>query len=156
MSKPKRIVDLPFEQWYTVSPGGCWEWNFSLTDRGYARVAINGTQVRAHRYSFERHVRKLLPGEQVNHDCDNRKCINPMHLYAGTQPQNMSDAVARGRFSKLKGAEHHFSKLTVKQAAWVRREYIWRSKDRNMYALAAKLSVNVGTIHNIIRGRTYV
>jgi hypothetical protein len=87
---------------------GCMEWQGHLSSAGYASVGsytaktINTPKRSAlvHRRVFE-----LTHGKSpavVMHTCDNRKCINPAHLAAGTQKDNVRDAVAKGRFNNSK------------------------------------------------------
>lgn len=86
---------------YAVTLGGCWEWQGARDKDGYGR--IRGTEhgrsymIRAHRASFEHHVRSLRPGEHVCHTCDNPPCVNPAHLYAGDAACNGRDKALRGR-----------------------------------------------------------
>lgn len=65
---------------------------------GYGTIRINGKTHNAHRTSFELNVRKLSEGEVVMHECDNPACVNPKHLKAGTQADNIHDCMAKGRF----------------------------------------------------------
>ncbi len=57
---------------------------------------------------------------QINHNCDNPKCINPDHLYLGTQQQNIKDMEDRGRRVVLRGENHSGSKLTEQQVLDIR------------------------------------
>lgn len=82
----------------TKSAQGCLEWQGGLTQTGYARIPYKcKTRLGA------RLVMELIHGPlprtlQVCHSCDNRKCINPDHLWIGTRKQNQQDAVKKGRY----------------------------------------------------------
>lgn len=75
-------IDLDFET-------GCWNWSSSLNRNGYGEFWFNGTSVRAHRFSFELLKSKILHGLQLDHLCRNRKCVNPNHLEAVTNHENV-------------------------------------------------------------------
>lgn len=77
---------------------GCWEWQAGGTPTGYGTFYLGGRHVYAHRCMWElHHGQPIPPGRQINHHCDNPRCVNPAHLYLGTQSQNMYDAYSRGR-----------------------------------------------------------
>ena len=77
---------------------GCWLWlGFTNPQTRYAEFGFAGKVVRAHRWSFEYHHRPLKPREVVCHRCDTPSCVNPDHLFAGSQVDNLLDAVAKGR-----------------------------------------------------------
>lgn len=65
----------------------------------------------AHRFAWEQANRPLESGEQVCHSCDTPRCVNPEHLYVGTQLDNMRDMRAKGRGTHGEG--HPNSTLTV-------------------------------------------
>jgi hypothetical protein len=81
-------------------PDECWPWLGHLDDGGYGRVG-RGHFV-ASRVAWELHNEAQVPeGQRVLHSCDNPPCMNPAHLWAGTQKDNVQDAISKGRAPHL-------------------------------------------------------
>lgn len=86
------------------TPAGCWEWQGTVNNLGYGMVSFqkapgkeNRTSTTAHRKFYELTVGAIPAGLQVNHRCDNRRCINPDHMMLGTQTDNIRDMMAKHR-----------------------------------------------------------
>lgn len=83
----------------TAGPTDCQEWTGSRWHGGYGKFWDGQRFIGAHRWILGYlRGRPLGPGERGLHQCDNPPCVNPLHLYVGTQKQNIADAIARGRW----------------------------------------------------------
>ncbi|MEC5149183.1 hypothetical protein RCH22_000984 [Cryobacterium psychrotolerans] len=113
-----------FDSKYTVgSQSECWEWKAGVTEDGYGRFNTSGgRRVIASRYALERAKGAAQQPEfRACHTCDNPPCVNPAHLYWGTEKQNSQDAVVRNR--KSHGNSHPTSRLTAANVRSIRTRY---------------------------------
>lgn len=76
---------------------GCWLWQKKPQSSGYGTIMINYKWWLVHRLSYSLLVGPLLEGQLVLHKCDVRMCINPDHLFVGTQKHNLEDMYKKKR-----------------------------------------------------------
>jgi hypothetical protein len=152
MSEIHAAPQNPAEQIGSRAVGECVLWDGPV-DRGYGVRKSKGVRIFAHRASWERaNGRRLREGEVVCHRCDNPLCVNPDHLWAGTQRQNMLDMYAKGRggVHTVYGERAAQAKLTAAQAAAIKLDA------RPNAVIARDYSIGVTAISCIKAGKTWV
>lgn len=96
--KPVPIEDRFFKHVQKGSEDECWLWLGSKNEGGYGRVMINGKKKGTHRVVWELTFKAVIPaGYFACHHCDNPPCVNPKHIFIGTNKDNMLDAMKKGR-----------------------------------------------------------
>ena len=124
-------------------PNGCWLWTSTRLPKGYGVISINGKTQYAHRISWELH-NGLIPnhdsphGMCVLHKCDNPSCVNPAHLFLGSNADNMRDRDEKGRAADQSGEKNNFAKLTEDKVRLIKR-FLALPKGRFTQATIGKL-----------------
>lgn len=89
--------------------GGCWLWTGATTPDGYGRFSFRGKTVYAHRFVWTLHngtiPRSPAARRFICHRCDTPGCVNPDHLFLGTNSDNMRDAAEKKRRNAAAFAE---------------------------------------------------
>lgn len=142
--------------WYKVDKNGpihpihgqCWVWKGGGKPGGYGMFL----KTSSHRYSYKIHYEdpKNL---DVLHKCDNPRCVNPDHLFLGTQKDNMIDMKNKQR--NHRGQDRDGAILTDIEVREIKSTYIYGSRLRGTTALARKYKVSPATIYDIVSGKKW-
>lgn len=151
--------------WSMVAIGGdgeCWDWLGPKFLRGYGRFSYGGAQYYAHRFSYSVSLvdrAELRPGLSVLHRCDRPSCVNPGHLFLGTQADNMKDMTEKGRRSrgsdhgkKTAGEGNGNARLTVDEVVRLRKRYAAGEKQ---VELATSFGIKQPEVSEIVRGEKW-
>lgn len=127
----------------------CWEWRGAIQSKGYGSVGVSaGKTALAHRVAYELTYGEIPKGMHVLHKCDNRRCVNPAHIFLGTNKDNVRDKVQKGR--QAKGEKNGRSKLTYKQIDAIR--YMHKTGRYSSGQIAELFGVCPSNVRNIVRG----
>lgn len=138
-----------FEEGFVpVTESGCWLWTTSLDSYGYGNFYSYKYKknIRASRYSLELYKNEVAGNLFALHKCDIPACVNPDHLYIGTQVDNMQDRIKRNRVQMPFGENHHWTKLTSDDIASIKSML---GKGIKQSQIALIFSVNPCTISRI-------
>ena len=134
---------------------GCWRWTARIDRAGYGTFRAGGRSLIAHRVAYVVFVGPIPDGQHVLHTCDNRMCVNPAHLFIGSNRDNILDRNAKGRANMPAGEECSWAKLTDADIVAIRKRYVRVSKIvSNARRLATEYGVSKSHILQIIRGTT--
>ena len=139
--------------------GDCWEWQGAVSKKlGYGRIRIDSkTVINAHRASYIAFVGDIPDGLFVCHTCDNRKCVNPDHLFTGTPADNMRDMARKGRGTKgrvgLRGEGHPSATIKSIDVIAIRAEYVRGRITQSR--LARKYGLTQSNISAIVTGKIW-
>lgn len=147
---PRPILER-FHASYSIAQNGCWLWvkGFSGGSKGrygYLRKP-DGSAVSAHRLSYQLAKGEIPDGMCVCHRCDTPACVNPDHLFLGTNRENTADRHAKGR--TLSGARHPRAKITAQIAEAI------RTSTEDAATLGRRYGIDRGQAWRIKTGRSW-
>ncbi len=130
---------------------GCWIWKMGLSRKGgYGVVSFNKKSTRAHRLMYTLVKGEIPKGMQVLHHCDNKSCVNPLHLWLGTNIDNMLDRDMKQR--QPRGTTHGNCLFAESEIHDIRRLI---SQGQTNIQIARKYAVGMTTIAHIKNGDTW-
>lgn len=152
---PRPIKARLLEQVTTTDPGACWEWTGAYNRRGYGRMGVDGKTRYTHRLSWEVFHGSIPDGLCVCHRCDNPPCVNPAHLFLGTNAENTADRHRKGRTARVgapKGEANVNAKLTAEAVRVIRSTYRPFDRRNGSRALARLFGVSSRTVQEVVEG----
>jgi len=153
---PAQVVrDIPLRFWAKVNKTPtCWLWTAHRHYRtgygSFARGGQYGGHVGAHRFSWELHNGPIPKGLSVLHKCDVPACVNPNHLFLGTQVDNLKDMVAKNRHAKGQP-----SSLTPERVRQLRKDYAADADPGRVRRVATKYNVSLSSIRRIVANEVW-
>lgn len=149
------LVAETFDQQYRVDPStGCHVWRRGKGSHGYGELTVNGKKILAHRYGYQRKYGPIAPGLQACHKCDNKLCVNPDHIFPGTDRENKQDALAKGKGRRgiHRGEANKKAKLTSADVRRIRRRL---ATGEQQIAIARDYGLHKTNVSCIARGITW-
>lgn len=149
----KRGSKAPLSErfWLYVKRGrdnDCWLWTGSK--RGaYGKIKNSRKSLLSHRVSYELHFGVIPNGMLVCHRCDIPGCVNPNHLFLGTQSDNLKDCRDKGRFDQVNGSRQWMAKLTDSSVLEILKD------GRKNIVIAEEYGVSAATISYIKSRKTW-
>ena len=132
----------------------CLIWDKGKSDNGYGKIYVSGVQHQAHRWAYW-FAYKRSPGElNVCHACDNPCCVNPHHLFLGTQKQNLDDMRLKGRAHKM-GAKGEANSSSIYSSDAVREMRARFGLGAKIRSLQDQFGGSYQSIHAIVHWRTW-
>jgi hypothetical protein len=137
-----------FRDKFTPEPfSNCWLWTACRDVNDYGIIRVDGKNMQAHRASWIIHFGEIPQGVNVLHSCDTPPCVNPKHLFLGTQLDNIRDCIAKGRRGDQSGEEHARAKLNATDVLEI------RNSGDNIQQLSERFKMSRTAI-SYIRSRT--
>ena len=160
MAQLGRLEDLAVRlcRHYEDGPNGCMNWT-GYTQGGYGSMRVGVGRSKAPQFRVHRLSAYIWKGFDLKsalcvlHKCDNRRCINPDHLFIGTPADNNRDRAAKGRTVRLCGERHGQSKLTAQQVDEIRTAYANGVLQR---VISEQYRVDQSTISLIVRKKSWI
>lgn len=128
---------------------GCLEWQGVVDAGGYGCTTFHNVRMAAHRAAWIEVKGSIPEGLQVLHRCDNPRCIDPSHLFLGTNADNHQDKIRKGRQARNAGTKNGHAKLTPEQIAAI------RSDPRKQGVIAAEYGIHQASVSDIKRGKSW-
>lgn len=148
--QPRPLAERFWEKVDIRGEDECWPWMASTKQGGYGKiVSDDGRFLLAHRVAYELTIGPIPVGLVLCHRCDNPGCVNPSHMFLGTQADNLQDMRTKGRGNPPRGVRHPKARLTDQLVAQI------RADPRSHRQIARILGISKSTIGMVKAGVTW-
>jgi hypothetical protein len=154
MATAREITDRQRRNFFAkvdITPG-CWIWKGAIDTGGYGCLSLFKIVSTAHRTSWRIHFGDIPDGSHVLHRCDVRACVNPDHLFIGTNADNMADRNRKGRQAHLHGEADGMAKLTDQAVLSIRMRVACGAVQKD---LAEEFNVTPTAIRHVVHRNTW-
>lgn len=143
----------------------CWLWEQGKTAAGYGQINLGRVVYSAHRLSYMIHNGPIPKGMVICHKCDTPACVNPAHLFAGTDQDNYDDAITKGRQVRKVNRQFvpapGFAEITEELVREVRADYaaakgrLLRAPMGTIAKLCEKHKITIASFKDIVSMRSW-
>lgn len=144
-------IEDRFEAKVEFAANSCWLWLASDNGKGYGLISTNESrQDKAHRVSYKLYRGPIPEGLQVLHTCDKPYCVNPAHLFLGTNLDNVKDKMQKGRTQLVNGTYSGMCKLSDIEVIQIQEQI--DEGTLSLREIAECFNVGTSTVHRIKMG----
>lgn len=151
LHRTKHIAAHFWAQVTVLGPNDCWEWQGHRNRKGYGQLWFIDQTIAAHRVTWILTHGFIPDGLWVLHKCDNPSCVNPNHLFLGTNDDNVADKLTKKR--QPYGTRIPLAKLNEQQVVEARKRFA--EGGISMAALARTYGVSSMSMRNVIYRATW-
>lgn len=151
--QPRPALERFEEKIERITESGCWLWTHGLSSQKVAKDSYGVFRLtkekgeKAHRAAWMLFKGEIPDGMLVCHRCDIPSCVNPAHLFLGTNAENMADMKAKGRAKGRKGESHPSAKLNEEKVVAMRKLF---EAGMTSYELAPIFGVSKSLVHVVV------
>lgn len=134
----------------------CWEWmgERRKSKWNYGKFYVkDGHYVMAHRFGYEIANGPIPEGLLACHKCDNPPCVNPNHIFLGTDQDNTTDKIKKGRILTGRGERHRSHILTEELVRKIRMDY--KGEFGQITSIAKSLGVTYNSVFKVVHGYSW-
>ncbi len=148
----QKIFDRLLDKVIPEPNSGCWLWVGVWDSSGYGHMKISRKTLSVHRLSWEFHNGPAPRGLCVLHKCDTPCCVNPTHLFLGTNKDNTQDCIKKNRRASYAGENNGRAKLSNAQVETIR---LLLSFGHSYKSIAERFGISESNVYHIKAGERW-